>query len=50
MERDGGACLHCGATEDLTLDHIKPWSEGGDSGVDNLQLLCFACNQAKANT
>jgi len=46
-ERDGWACLHCGATTDLTLDHIVPWSLGGSDDPDNLQTLCQPCNSRK---
>lgn len=30
-----------------TLDHVVPVAKGGRNAVWNLQLLCFACNQAK---
>lgn len=46
-ERDGYACRHCGATDDLALDHIHPWSRGGPDTVDNLQVLCRSCNSKK---
>jgi len=29
------------------IDHIKPLSLGGDSNIDNLQLLCKHCNRSK---
>lgn len=46
-DRDGLACLHCGATEPLSLDHIYPWSLGGSDEPDNLQTLCRPCNSRK---
>ena len=46
-ERDGHACLTCGSVEDLTLDHIHPWSKGGEDTFDNLRTLCRPCNSAK---
>lgn len=46
-ERDGHACLHCGATENLSLDHIHPYSLGGEDTFDNLQTLCRPCNSRK---
>jgi 5-methylcytosine-specific restriction endonuclease McrA len=26
-------------------DHILPWSQGGKTEYDNLQMLCIACNR-----
>jgi len=49
-ERFGASCAYCGSTERLTLDHRLPRSCGGSNRLDNLQLLCFDCNQAKADT
>lgn len=46
-ERDGNACLRCDATEDLTLDHIYPWSLGGPDTDENLRTLCRSCNSSK---
>jgi hypothetical protein len=48
--RDGGKCLKCGATDALSLDHIKPLRSGGDNSMENLQTLCTPCNSAKGNT
>lgn len=44
-----GKCLICGATDDLTMDHIIPLSKGGDHAVDNIQVLCLSCNCGKCN-
>lgn len=49
-ERDGYACVTCGATETLSLDHIKPWSLGGPDTIDNLQTMCRPCNSSKGAT
>lgn len=46
-ERDEYACVDCGATDDLTLDHIFPWSLGGSDDYDNLRTLCRPCNSRK---
>lgn len=46
-ERDGYACVECGATDDLSLDHIHPWSLGGPDTFENLRTLCRPCNSRK---
>jgi 5-methylcytosine-specific restriction endonuclease McrA len=46
-ERDGHTCKHCGATENLSVDHIHPESKGGTLDPENLQTLCMPCNRAK---
>lgn len=43
----GEKCLHCGATEDLAIDHVIPIAKGGLSELSNLQLLCATCNRLK---
>lgn len=47
FERDGARCVACFAVEDLTLDHIFPWSLGGPDTVANLRVLCRSCNSSK---
>jgi len=49
LNRDGHKCLKCGATENLTVDHIVPKSRGGTLERNNLQTLCLPCNQEKAD-
>lgn len=46
-ERDGFHCVQCGADRPLSLDHIYPWSLGGEDTFDNLQTLCLPCNSRK---
>lgn len=55
LERDHFHCCACGASPSITpgvqlqVDHIVPWSNGGETELDNLQTLCFVCNQGKSN-
>jgi 5-methylcytosine-specific restriction protein A len=36
-------CAQCGATEDLTCDHLVPRSMGG-TAADGVRVLCRSCN------
>ena len=47
--RDGGRCVYRGSTQNLQLDHIIPFSRGGATTLENLQLLCQKCNIEKSN-
>ena len=47
--RDKGVCVYCGSTDNLQLDHIIPFSKGGATTIENLQLLCQKCNLEKSN-
>jgi 5-methylcytosine-specific restriction protein A len=46
MERDVH-CVACGALG-TDIDHIRPVSEGGQTEMDNLQLLCHPCHIEKS--
>ena len=48
FRRDQGRCVECGSIEYLEVDHVIPWSRGGATSTDNLQLLCRGCNRSKA--
>lgn len=45
---DGGACVYCGGTEKLCVDHMVPVVCGGDHEQDNLACACRRCNSGKA--
>lgn len=47
MERDQYQCVECASTDALSLDHIWPYSKGGQDTIDNLRVLCRSCNSAK---
>jgi hypothetical protein len=47
LERDGGRCRACSTTTDLRIDHVYPYSLGGNSDIENLQTLCRRCNGVK---
>lgn len=54
LMRDGNRCRICGVEcsdglHNIHFDHIIPWSKGGETTLDNLQVLCSACNKAKGN-
>jgi hypothetical protein len=53
--RDGFRCMSCGRSPvttpgvELHIDHIQPWSEGGETIPENLQAKCKDCNLGKGN-
>lgn len=53
--RDNCICQMCGASPakdpsvNLHADHIKPWSKGGETVLDNLRTLCLKCNVGKSD-
>jgi len=55
LRRDRFKCRACGrspATEPnvrLQVDHIIPWSAGGETVMANLQTLCEKCNGGKSD-
>ena len=52
FKRDHSTCQYCGArpgSEELTIDHVIPRSQGGLTTWENCVLACVACNAHKAN-
>lgn len=55
LQRDRFTCCACGASPALTagvelhVDHVVPWSKGGETVLNNLQTLCSTCNLGKSN-
>ena len=50
--QQGGTCTCCGKKykyEEMEGDHITPWSKGGKTKIENLQMLCRDCNRRKSN-
>lgn len=48
--RDRNLCQYCGkkfSTQELSLDHIHPRSQGGESSWINLVCCCVRCNTRK---
>jgi 5-methylcytosine-specific restriction endonuclease McrA len=48
--RDNNRCQYCGrkfATQDLSLDHVIPRSQGGQSTWANVVCACLRCNVRK---
>ena len=55
LVRDHFTCRFCGASPQkdpavtLHIDHILPWSKGGETTLENLQTLCSKCNIGKSD-
>lgn len=55
-KRDKGKCTYvdprtenqCGSSHAIQFDHIRPYSRGGNSSVENLRLRCGAHNRYTA--
>jgi 5-methylcytosine-specific restriction endonuclease McrA len=48
--RDGNRCQYCGkrfVTSELSLDHVVPRSQGGQSSWANVVCACVKCNVRK---
>ncbi len=42
-------CAYCGASENLTIDHIVPQCKGGMDFTKNVVCCCHSCNQSKGH-
>ena len=52
LEADNRHCAYCYTTEantgqPMTVDHIIPQSQGGDTTFENLCFACRRCNEFK---
>ncbi|MBA4782953.1 MAG: HNH endonuclease [Rhizobiales bacterium] len=47
--RDRFECQYCGASHDLTFDHLVPRSKGGLTTWENVVTACSPCNLRKGN-
>jgi hypothetical protein len=56
MQRDSFRCMNCGrspATHPgviLHLDHVMPFSKGGQTDLTNLKTVCASCNLGKGDS
>jgi 5-methylcytosine-specific restriction endonuclease McrA len=52
FKRDHYTCQYCGVqpgSEELSIDHVIPRSQGGTSTWENCVLACVACNKRKSD-
>ena len=52
VRRDNHVCQACHLyvpDDQVEFDHVIPFSKGGATTVENLRLLCRACNRKKSN-
>ena len=49
IRRDNHRCQFCGASSNLTIDHIIPKSRGGEDTWENLTTACIKCNNKKGD-
>ncbi|WKY46085.1 HNH endonuclease [Eubacteriaceae bacterium ES2] len=55
LKRDNFKCCACGVSPakdpsiELHVDHIIPWTKGGETVIENLQTLCSKCNLGKGD-
>ena len=52
LRRDSYTCQYCGRSAphvEIHVDHVKLWSKGGESSLNNLTTACSDCNLGKGN-
>lgn len=52
FKRDTYICMYCGGSfhrHDLSRDHVRPISQGGEDTWNNVVTSCKRCNNQKAN-
>jgi len=52
FKRDRNTCQFCGIrpkNDELTIDHVVPRSQGGQTTWENCVLACYKCNSKKAD-
>jgi len=52
IERDKSMCRYCGrelTNREIALDHVIPFSKGGNNTIGNLVVSCIHCNSHKKN-
>ncbi|HPF79279.1 MAG TPA: HNH endonuclease signature motif containing protein, partial [Alphaproteobacteria bacterium] len=52
LNRAHNKCESCGkkiTSDNFEADHIKPWSKGGLTSLNNAQALCVNCNRKKSS-
>lgn len=52
LERDGFTCRYCGRSApefQIVVDHVVPFSKGGECAINNLVSACVECNTGKAD-
>lgn len=47
LKRDKYRCVLCGSSEELHIDHIVEYCDGGMNDPSNLRTLCETCNFAR---
>ena len=49
FKRDEFRCLYCNIKSNLTIDHVRPKSKGGENTWENLATCCSKCNSKKGD-